>query len=273
MIGQQESGCSDSTARQVAWCVHGADQCDSDEGFRNRSQDVQNPDREDNTKRNCLESRDFFHQLRRRSDIKHVNLTKTGLGSCLGETDFGRDEGARVCGADRVLGGLAGIAVQAAGNVDGENWNSRSIQLVDDGVERRPGFALGSGAEQGVDDPSCVSDVFLKLVGFRILIARMDRHLRLLQDPVIGCRVTCELGWIAVEEDAWLVAAEVEVSGDDEAVAAVVSSAAADYDGAIDSQVFHPIDDAPASVFHENESGKAVNLHRVAVDLTRLLTC
>ena len=78
-------------------------------------------------------------------------VPRNGLRSVFREADFHRGEGAGVVGADRVNGRLAGVAIEAAGDVDGEFPGRLGVHPVDRGVDRRARFAAGAGAEHGVD--------------------------------------------------------------------------------------------------------------------------
>ena len=89
-----------------------------------------------------------------------------GFGGGLREADFHRGERAGVIGADGVRGGLAGVAIEAAGDVDGEllaSWLA-CVDPIDGRVERRARFAVGAGAEQGVDEPGGAAGVIVELL-------------------------------------------------------------------------------------------------------------
>ena len=75
----------------------------------------------------------------------------------------------------------------------------------------------------------------------------------------------------AEEQHAAGVAADVEVAGDDEAVAGVVAFAAEDDDGAVDAEALEHIDATAAGVFHEDEAGDAELVDRDAIDGAGLL--
>ena len=72
-----------------------------------------------------------------------MSQTWTGAGERLGgrlrEADFHRGERAGVVGADGVSGRLAGVAVEAAGDVDGELLRRLRVHPIDGRVERRAG--------------------------------------------------------------------------------------------------------------------------------------
>ena len=92
-----------------------------------------------------------------------MDVAGEGLGGGLREADFHGGERAGVVGADGVRGRLAGVAVEAAGDVDGELLGGLGVHPVDGGVERRARFAAGAGAEQGVDEPGGVVGVLVEL--------------------------------------------------------------------------------------------------------------
>ena len=82
-----------------------------------------------------------------------MDLAGVGCSGWLGEAEFQGGEGAGVVGADGVGGGLARVAVEAAGDVDGELLCWLGVHPVDGRVEWRAGFALSAGAEEGVNEP------------------------------------------------------------------------------------------------------------------------
>lgn len=68
-------------------------------------------------------------------------------------------------GADGVGGGLAGVAIEAAGNIDGKDfcpWPVR-VDPVDRVVEGWPRFAHRAGAQQGIDEPVGIATVLIEL--------------------------------------------------------------------------------------------------------------
>ncbi len=77
------------------------------------------------------------------------------LGGGFDEADFHGGERAGVVGAHGVLGRFAGVAVEAAREVDGEDAHvgGAGVYPVDRDVERRARVAGGAGAEEGVDEP------------------------------------------------------------------------------------------------------------------------
>jgi len=98
------------------------------------------------TQLRCL-PQDAFYQSRRHADVADVDVAREGFGGKLGEADFHRGECARVVGADRVSGWLAGVAVEAAGDVDGEFFGGMGDHPIDSSVEGGARIAGGAGAE------------------------------------------------------------------------------------------------------------------------------
>src|SRR5437870_5438876 len=60
-------------------------------------------------------------------------------------------------------GRLAGVAIEAAGEIDGELLCRLRVHPIDRGVERRARFARCAGAEHGVDEPDGAAGVFVEL--------------------------------------------------------------------------------------------------------------
>jgi hypothetical protein len=58
-----------------------------------------------------------------------------------------------VLGANGVAGGKARVAVQSAGQIDRQLGRRAGVDLIDHRVQRRTRLAMGTGAQQGVDDP------------------------------------------------------------------------------------------------------------------------
>ncbi len=198
-----------------------------------------------------------------------------GLAAGLREADFHRGECAGVIGADGVSGGLAGVAVEAAGDVDGELFAGLGVHPVDGGVEWRARFAGGAGAEHGVDEPAprCVR---AEQVHVERSTARVDER------SMIGTSVFCRIAKFvaasprsslrrAEQQHAAIVAADFEVPGDDEAVAGVVAFAAEDDDRAVDAEPLQHVDATAAGVFHQHEAGDAVLFDGAAIDFAALV--
>lgn len=99
----------------------------------------------------------------RHTDVANVNLAEKGLGGWPEKADFHRGEGAGVVSPNGVLGWLAGVAIEAAGEINGEDFGrcSAAVDPVDCGIEWWARFAGGSGAEEGVDAPGGVTGVMI----------------------------------------------------------------------------------------------------------------
>lgn len=88
-----------------------------------------------------------LHQLRRDANVADVDHAEVGFGGRPCKADFHGGERAGVIGADGVGGGLAGVAVEAAGEIDGEFLRGLCVHPIDGRVERRAWFAAGARAE------------------------------------------------------------------------------------------------------------------------------
>ena len=97
--------------------------------------------------------------MRRDADVADVDGAGERLGARLQVAGFHRGECARVIGADGVRRWLAGVAIEAARNIDGELLGRLGIEPVDGGVERWTRVADGAGAEEGIDVPGGVGGV------------------------------------------------------------------------------------------------------------------
>jgi len=63
-----------------------------------------------------------FDQASRRADVEHVDPAGVLLGAGTDKAALHGDKRARLIGANRVLGSLARIAVQAAGEIDRQSF-------------------------------------------------------------------------------------------------------------------------------------------------------
>lgn len=80
-------------------------------------------------------------------------MAGVGVGGGAGEACLHGGESAGVVGADGGIGGGGGVAVEAAGEIDGEHSGLLAVRVdpMDGGVEGWSRVALCAGAEQGVD--------------------------------------------------------------------------------------------------------------------------
>ena len=124
-----------------------------------------------------------LNELSRHADVEHVQTADVRRGLGRGETGLGGDERAGLGGANRVPGGPAGVAVQPAGQIDRQLRHGGRVELVDDGIQRRAGFAPGAGAQQAVDDPRGALQQFRQ----PRRIVRRCRKLRSARRSLRGC--------------------------------------------------------------------------------------
>ena len=95
----------------------------------------------------------LFHQPAGHADVDHLDLARVELGAGNQETRLHGRKGAGVLGANGVAGGKARVAVQSAGQIDRQLGRRAGVDLIDHRVQRRTRLAMGTGAQQGVDDP------------------------------------------------------------------------------------------------------------------------
>ncbi len=209
----------------------------------------------------------------------------------LREADFHGGEGAGVVGADRVGGRLARVAVEAAGDVDGELLARLGVHPVDGGVEWRARLARGAGAEHRVDEPVSGGGVLVEVESRpaepRRTLCRSARgtywgrpgslcdvedwKVSFLKDREVGGGIAAQFAYCGEQNHVALVAADREMPGDDEAVAGVITFAAEDDDRAGDAEALQDIDGGAARVFHEHEAAHAVVVDRMAVERLGLI--
>ena len=128
-----------------------------------------------------------------------------------------------------------------------------------------------AGAQQGVDNPGGLAQMAVHTEGVVPIAIDFQRKLRLPHDVKVNARIAGKFFGRRPEQHPHGVAAEVQVSGQDEAVARIVALAAADYDWSGNAQAAQHIGHPPSGVFHEHQPGHAVLLDGPAIDLTRLL--
>ena len=147
----------------------------------------------------------------------------------------------------------------------------RRVHPVDDHVQRRSRLAPGAGAQQGVDQPCRAGQLPVEPRGIGLGSHGHDWHASVFEDAVVGPGVTGEIGRIGPEEHADVVASQVEMPRQDEAVAGVVAPAAADDDLAGDAQPAERIGDPAAGVLHQHQAGHAVLFDRQGIEPPGLL--
>src|SRR5438874_1059467 len=111
-----------------------------------------------------MRPKNIIEHPRRRTDVADVDGAGEWFCGGLHEADLHGSERAGVVGADGVSGGLAGVAVEAAGDIDGELICWMRVHPIDGGVEWRTRVAGGAGAEQCIDEPSGVLGMLIEIV-------------------------------------------------------------------------------------------------------------
>ena len=91
-------------------------------------------------------------QLYRAADVADGDLAEPLSGGGVGEAGFFGDERDRSGGADAGAEGAAGVAVQAAGEVNRHDGAGEAVHGLDDLREGVSGGLGQAGAEEGVDD-------------------------------------------------------------------------------------------------------------------------
>ncbi len=196
-----------------------------------------------------------------------MKSTEVGGGAWGEEARLGGDERDSVGGTNRMAGRLAGIAIETAGDVDGQHLRAARVDGVDRDIVRRTRFSSGAGAEQGVDHP--IGACQFGSEGRRVEL--LDGHVGFGQNLVVERGIAFERGRIGQDEHAHGVAAQVQMPGHDEPVAAVVAVAAADGDRARDSQTTQHVGRSATGVFHQHDARQAVVVDGPAVELAGLV--
>jgi hypothetical protein len=171
------------------------------------------------------QSRITRDQLFWASDSGNFHLSQIELRFGDGEADFfGNERDGSRC-LDAGAGWLAGVAIEAAGSVDGEDGNAAAIDGGDDLVEGGTRRAGQAGAENRVENQGrlCALD--------QLGVGGGGGELHGLRDLPVHQGLVLVSGGVGGEDDVDIEAGVVEMTGGGEAVAAVVAAAAEDQDG------------------------------------------
>ena len=173
---------------------------------------------------------DLVNELSRSADVEHVDLTRELLGAGGKESRFGRDKRASVRGADRIRGGLSGIAIQPARQIDGHDRFAGCVDPRDRLIVRGPWLSRGAGPQECVDDPFGGRKLVVQSRGVESICDDLDWNAALLENLVILGRVTDESGRIGEKKYLDCHASQVEVPGGYEPVTPIIPLATANDD-------------------------------------------
>lgn len=171
--------------------------------------------------------------------------------------------------------GLAGVAIEAGGNIDGEEGAFGEVEGVDDSAGQASDLAGEAGAKKGVDDEIVGLRVDDPIAQFGVIVGKaMEGNFHGGGDGELsgqrGMRVASACAGVEGGQDADRKAGIVQVAGGNEAIAAVVAGAADDEDRGTGLEVAQGgLGNGPAGVFHENENRDAIFLHGAAVDFAK----
>lgn len=210
---------------------------------------------------------DLFDQFGGNTDVAHENVAGVSARLRMREAHFFGDEGDGAGGADAGAGRDAGVAIEAAGDVDGKDGAATVIDGRRDLIEGRAGGVGQTGAEDGVDDQQriCVCDQ----VGRR----GHDHKIHGLGDAPIEQGIAFVMGWIDCQGDLYTRAAIMQMPGDGKAIASIISSAAEDEDlaNAIPTEHFTGgVGGRTRGIFHQDDSGDVQILDGPTIHLANL---
>ena len=210
-----------------------------------------------------------LYRFGRAADVADLDLARPLSG--LDKTELGRDERARGCRPQtrrRLTKGFAGVAVEAAGHIDGEDRRGTAFHGEDDGgrvVARRLAQA---GAEQAVDE-----QIAIELCN-RLRLGGLDAELHGGANVGVGLCITVELARRLAGEDGRLGTGEMKQARQRVAVAAVVAAAADDRDAFAGDVAEHLACDAQqgeGGVLHQQQAGQVEIVKADLVDASNLL--
>src|SRR4051812_26825308 len=139
------------------------------------------------------------------------------------------------------------------------------VELIDDRIQGWPRFALGARTEQGIDNPVAVLQKVLE-PGSVMTVEELDRQSAALDDLQIRGGVAGDFFALGPDQDAHVVAAQVEMPRDDKTVATVVALAATYDDRPGNRQSLDEVGHAAAGVLHQHDAGHAKLLRGAAVE-------
>jgi hypothetical protein len=200
------------------------------------------------------------------SDVGDGDFTGVRFRSWIREPCFFGDEGDGVVRADAGPEGLAGVAIHAAREVDGEDGRTPGIDSVDDLIEGFTRWVRQAGAEHGVDNqrrprgtdkaPGSGGDAkqFHRLNDFEV-----DKGIALI---FIG---------VTEQKNGDFRAAIVKMPRDSQAVTAIVAATTQNGDGAVaTSQAQGKIRRSAGGIFHKYNAGNVEVFNGSAIDLADL---
>jgi hypothetical protein len=218
-----------------------------------------------------LGTRYFADEAAWNANIDHVDSTGIVRRAGFVETRLCGDERAGVFGDDRLASGSAGVAIEAAGKINGHY----SLYGAIDGLDRRAvrwlRFAGRTGAQQCINDPIGVGEMWIKLRDGNLFVEKLELDAGSIKNMPIGGSVAAKLRWIGKQEYPDRLATVVEMARNYESVPAVVALAATNDDGTVDAKREERIGHSTAGVLHQHQAGHAVVVNRAAIDLADLI--
>jgi hypothetical protein len=187
--------------------------------------------------------------------------------------DLGGGQGHGQVGFDAGADRFEGVRGQSRGDVDGQPEAPGGVDIRHGAGEQPVQGLEEPGAENGVDDDGGLEDLGPQLVPSGRRADLLDRQAHVQGDPQVRRRVPFDLVLRGQEQDLRAGAAEMKVTGDDEAVPAVVALAGDDDDPQplrVREELPEGPDDLQAGVLHEHDPRDAQVLDGRPVDLSHL---
>jgi hypothetical protein len=183
------------------------------------------------------------------------------------EADFRCDERTSVIGAKRGVGRLARIAVEAAGQINGQSFAVGGIHLADHDIKGPAWRAHRPGSKNCVNDPFRVLELALQRTS-----TELARHVNHRQTTSADNRII--RGGIAPKFVRWSneyhlhwPPAQIEMPRNDKTIPCVIAFAANNGHGSAAAELAKDINAASARVLHEHEPRHSKFVNRAAIDI------
>lgn len=195
-----------------------------------------------------------------------MNVTEIWPGLRIRKTDFECNERASVIGTKRGIGRLARLAVEAAGQINGQPLGASGVHHPYRSVERLTRCARCAGSQKRIHDPFRALELAFQPTSAELARQINDRQAASLDDREICCRVAEQfVGW-SKKQDLHLHAVQIEMSRNDKSVAGVIAFAANNCHRSTALELTKDINAAAARIFHQHEPRHSKFIDRAAID-------